>query len=92
MVEAVAGGLASDVYPNERLQFYSTASNVAMRVDQVQALGITGAGVGVAIVDSGIDATHPDLQKRVTHSVKIVDGSIVGVATEPLIIPLDQGP
>src|SRR5206468_2404974 len=92
MVEAVSRSLAADVYPNERLRLYSIASDTAMRVDEVQALGIDGAGVGVAIVDSGIDATHPDLRNRVTHNVKIVDGSAVGVSTAPLAIPVDQGP
>jgi len=92
MVEAVSRSLAADVYPNERLRLYSIASDTAMRVNEVQALGIDGAGVGVAIVDSGIDATHPDLRNRVTHNVKIVDGSAVGVSTAPLAIPVDQGP
>src|SRR6476659_2641280 len=30
----------------------------------------TGQGVSVAIVDSGIDVTHPDLHGRVTESVE----------------------
>ena len=78
MFDAVSRGFASDVYPNEKLQFFSNASNIAINVDKVQALGVNGEGVGIAIVDSGIDATHPDLMNRVTHNVKIVtqDGQV----------------
>ena len=92
MIQAVSSGAAADVYPNERLRWYSVASDAAIRANEVHALGITGAGVGVAVVDSGIDATHPDLMSRVTHNVKIVDGSAAGVATQPIIVPVDQGP
>lgn len=76
MFDAVSGGLATDVYPNEQLRFYSNASNIAMNVDKVQAMGLNGQGIGVAIVDSGIDATHPDLANRVKHNVKIVDPEV----------------
>jgi serine protease AprX len=36
--------------------------------------GWTGYGVGVAVIDSGIDSTHPDLQSRVVYSENFVDG------------------
>src|SRR6185503_11397982 len=76
MIDAVGRGFATDVYPNEQLQFFSNASNIAINADKVQAQGVNGEGVGVAIVDSGIDATHPDLMHRVTHNVKIVNPEV----------------
>gem|GEM_PF-3722413 len=33
-----------------------------IRADQVHDLGYTGAGVTVALLDSGVDCTHPDVQ------------------------------
>ena len=89
MFTAVGNGLASDVYPNDRLVYYSAASDMSINADKVQALGIDGSGVGVAIVDSGIDATHPDLMKRVTHNVKIIE---TDSPAGDLVVPVDQGP
>ncbi|HEX7139697.1 MAG TPA: S8 family peptidase, partial [Vicinamibacterales bacterium] len=36
--------------------------------------GVTGQGVVVAVVDSGIDATHPALAKKVIGAVSLVSG------------------
>ena len=33
-----------------------------MKADQVHSLGYTGAGVTVALLDSGVDCSHPDVQ------------------------------
>ena len=47
------------------------------RVDaeQLHAAGETGAGAEVAIIDTGIDRTHPDLQGNVGSGVTIVGGA-----------------
>lgn len=69
---AVRRGLAADVYPDERLVYFSAGSTAAIRADRLRAEGLTGKGVGVAIVDTGVDATHPDLADHVTHNRKLV--------------------
>ena len=98
---AVERGIAADVYPNERLEWASEESTASIRADVVRSLGVTGKGVGVAIVDSGIDATHPDLADHVTHNVKLVGPeylSLAGIHTSPdtatgtLVVPVDQTP
>ncbi|MGH2725432.1 MAG: S8 family peptidase, partial [Actinomycetota bacterium] len=100
MRNAVAKGLTKDVYPNERLDWHSRESRAAVRADKVPS-SITGKGVGVAILDTGIDATHPDLADHVTHNVKFVGPEYLGVTgmnvdpdTPPgtLVLPIDQLP
>lgn len=67
-------GLRS-VYANKRLRYFLDESVPLIGAGRVwNELGYTGAGVTIAILDSGIDATHPDLPfgEKVIQNVKIV--------------------
>lgn len=47
------------IYANKQLEYYMLHESVpAIRADGVHAAGITGRGVGVAILDSGIDGLY----------------------------------
>lgn len=71
-------GLVS-IWGDEPLTFFLDESVALIGADAArEAFGVTGAGVGVAVIDSGIDATHPDLNigENVGRNVKIV-GSLL---------------
>lgn len=48
------------ISPQPRLQPQLSESVPLIGANQVHALGITGNGVRIAIIDTGIDPTHPD--------------------------------
>ncbi|MEX2554193.1 MAG: S8 family serine peptidase [Actinomycetota bacterium] len=100
MREAMIKGLAKDIYPNEKVDYHSRESRASVRADLIPT-HLTGKGVGVAILDTGIDATHPDLADHVTHNVKFVGPEYLGITglyVDPnmppgtLILPIDQLP
>src|SRR5438093_10293939 len=67
-------GLRS-AYHNRQLSYFLNQSVPLIGADRVwNELGITGKGVPVAVIHTGIDATHPDLPYRdkVIQNVKIV--------------------
>ncbi len=64
-----------EIYANRQLQFLMAEANSFIRADTIwNTLGITGAGIGVAILDTGIDGNHPDLAfgPKTVQNVKIV--------------------
>jgi serine protease AprX len=64
------------VYENKRLDYFMLHESVpAIRADAVHAAGITGKGIGIAILDSGIDGLYnPDLRypQHTIQNVKVL--------------------
>jgi serine protease AprX len=95
MQQAVSTGLANDVYPDEKVELLDTASSDTMGTAQLRSKGFTGKGVTVGVVDSGCDATHPDLADHVEHNVSLLSGEYVNYPADSsttLVVPIDQGP
>ncbi|MFC4769283.1 S8 family serine peptidase [Effusibacillus consociatus] len=72
-------GLRS-VYSDKQLQYLLKDSAPLIGADRVwNELGYTGKGVTVAVIDSGIDATHPDLTfgTKTIQNVKFLVGNLI---------------
>jgi serine protease AprX len=75
------------IYLNRELTYFLDESTRVIGATEVwNSLGVTGAGVTVAVLDSGVDATHADLPtgSKVVQNVKIVSDP-VGLAA-PVVL------
>jgi len=61
------------VTPNRTVHALRTEGEALMNVPAVAALGWNGSGVGIAILDSGVDYTHPELAPAGSKTIKLFD-------------------
>ncbi|MCU0291554.1 MAG: S8 family serine peptidase [Thermoanaerobaculaceae bacterium] len=61
------------VVPIRVVTVQRTQGKQLMHVPEVQAQGFKGAGIGVAILDTGVDYTHPELSPAGTKTIKLFD-------------------
>jgi serine protease AprX len=77
------------VYDNKPLHYFLKESAKLNNTGHAwNDLGVTGKGVTVAVMDTGVDFTHPDLAPAMKANVKIV-----GIGQDPLpTVPLEGIP
>lgn len=63
----------SHIGPNRKVRAFDAEGEALMQVPEVRNLGVTGQGVGIAVLDSGVDYNHPELSPGGTgYGVKTV--------------------
>ncbi len=95
MRQAITSGVAADVYPDAPIELFDTTSSNAMGAAALRSAGWTGKGVTVAVVDSGCDASHPDLADHVAHNVILASAEYYNGRTSPentIVVPTETGP
>ncbi|MGQ9496049.1 MAG: S8 family peptidase [Thermoanaerobaculaceae bacterium] len=58
----------SHIGPNRKVRAFDAEGEALMQVPAVRDLGVTGQGVGIAVLDTGVDYTHSELSPGGTGS------------------------
>ncbi|MGW3187452.1 S8 family serine peptidase [Streptomyces ardesiacus] len=76
--EFTRGGAGIDgVWLDGRVTAAMAESNAQIGTPEAWEAGLTGKGVTVAVLDSGVDAGHPDLAGRIAQSKSFIPGQEV---------------
>jgi len=69
-----ASAAVEGIYPDRKMKATLNQSGPLIGQPTVETAGYDGAGVGIAILDSGIDYMHPDLGGSAFPNAKVVGG------------------